>query len=143
MLNADGILVVEAIELRSGVRQEIKIVPQYGLSDKEVETMLLAAMQFAEDDMHKRILAEARTEAEQIIYQCNKLIYKNSELLSDSEKNDVRNSINELRNVLSSEDKEAINAAMERLNTISRPFAERLMDEAIGKALTGKKLDAI
>jgi molecular chaperone HscA len=143
LLNADGILSIEAVELRSGIKQTIEIQPQYGLTDKEVETMLLAAMSNAEADMHKRQLAETITEAEQVLYQCRKLLYSNNDLLSDAEKVDTVTAIETLEALCKGSDREAINQAMERLNTVTRPFAERLMDHAIGKALTGKKLDAL
>jgi molecular chaperone HscA len=143
ILNADGILKVEAVELRSGVQQIIDIEPQYGLSDSDVETMLLAAMQHAEADMHARSLAETKTEAEQVIYQCKKLIQNNSSLLSETELTETKMAIEKLEAICKENDKEAIISSMDRLNHITRPFAERLMDEAIGKALTGKKLDTL
>lgn len=142
-LNADGILKVEATELRSGVKQDIDIQPRYGLTDAEVEKMLLSAMQYAESDMHQRMLAETITEAKQVIYQCRKLMNSNSNLLSAEELSETGSAIATLELLCEDNDKDAINAAMERLNHITRPFAERLMDEAIGKALTGKKLDAL
>ena len=143
MLNADGILSIEAIELRSGIRQTIEIQPQYGLTDAEVETMLLAAMSNAEADMQKRQLSETITEAEQVMYQCRKLLNANQTLLSEAEVDMTQAAISELEALCQGSDREAINQSMERLNTVTRPFAERLMDQAIGKALTGKKLDAL
>ncbi len=143
MLNADGILSIEAVELRSGIKQTIEIQPQYGLTDKEVETMLLAAMSNAEADMHKRQLAETITEAEQVLYQCRKLLFSNNDLLSEEEKSSTGMAIEELEELCKGDNREAINQSMERLNSVTRPFAERLMDQAIGKALTGKKLDAL
>lgn len=143
LLNADGILSIEALELRSGVKQSIEIKPQYGLTDTEVENMLLGAMSNAEEDMLKRQLVETKTEAEQIIYQCRKLINSNSTLLNEEEIKSTESAIDELATLCNGTDRDAINHSMERLNNITRPFAERLMDEAIGKALTGKKLDAL
>ncbi len=61
-LNADGILTVSATELRSGVKQEIEIKPQYGLTDNDVERMLLDSLQHAQSDVNTRMLVEARTE---------------------------------------------------------------------------------
>lgn len=141
MLNADGILQVSAEELRSGVKQVIDIKPQYGLTDKEVETMLLAAMQHAEADMQQRMLAELIAEAGQIIYQCRKMLKSNQDLITPAESADTLQAIEALEALCQGKDKDAINAATERLNTVSRPFAERIMDHAIGKALSGKSLD--
>ncbi|MEZ4805094.1 MAG: Fe-S protein assembly chaperone HscA [Bacteroidia bacterium] len=143
LLDADGILKVEAKEMRSGVQQEITIQPQYGLTDKEVETMLLSAMQFAESDMHERELAELKIESAQVVYQSKKIINANNTLLNNDEISETKSAIETLERVCQENDKQTIIDAMERLNTITRPFAERLMDEAIGKALTGKKLDSL
>ncbi len=60
LVNADGILVVKAKELRSGIEQSIEVKPQYGLTDEEVEKMLLESITHAEDDMKVRALVEAR-----------------------------------------------------------------------------------
>jgi molecular chaperone HscA len=78
LINADGILVVRAKELRSGVEQEIEVKPQYGLTDEEVEKMLLESITHAKDDMQTRALVEARTEGEQILGVTEKFIAKNA-----------------------------------------------------------------
>src|SRR5690606_14036845 len=63
ILNADGILKVEAIELRSGVRQEVEVKPQYGLTDEQVEQMLMDSITHAREDVSARMVIEARTTA--------------------------------------------------------------------------------
>jgi Fe-S protein assembly chaperone HscA len=139
-IDADGILKVEATELRSNVKQEIVIKPQYGLTDEQVESMLLSAMQNAEIDLQNRKLAELKSEAEQLIYQCEKLIKSNQTLLSPEEISKTSLKINDLKTACNILDERAINQEIERLNQLTRPFAERLMDEAIGNALKGKKI---
>src|SRR6476619_5127410 len=67
LINADGILTVSAKELRSGVEQSIEVKPQYGLTDAEVENMLLESITHAKDDISIRALTEARTEGEQLL----------------------------------------------------------------------------
>jgi molecular chaperone HscA len=143
LINADGILNIEAVELRSGVKQSIQLQPQYGLSDKDVEKMLLSAMQNAEHDMNARLLAEAKTEAEQIVYQCQKIMKGNESKMSKEEIDATQTAVQELLSLCQGTDKDAINRSVERLNHITRPFAERIMDEAIGNALKGKSLDAL
>ena len=143
LLNADGILKVQATELRSGIHQSITIQPQYGLSDQAVENMLLSAMQNAATDMHERSLQESINEAKQVVYQCQKLLKNNGQLLSAEEVTATEDAIQALDALCNETDKEAIIMATERLNTISRPFAERLMDNAIAAALNGKSLDQI
>jgi Fe-S protein assembly chaperone HscA len=143
LLNADGILKVEATELRSGIKQDIKIVPQYGLTDTEVENMLLASMQNAEQDMNVRLLTETITEANQLIYQCEKLFKNNSVLLTEKEITETQLLIQDLKNSINNNNRDTINSEIERLNDYTRPFAERLIDNAVNKALNGKNIDAI
>jgi molecular chaperone HscA len=140
LINADGILVVTAKELRSGVQQSIEVKPQYGLADSDVEKMLLDSLQNAGSDMQQRALVEARTEANLLIGTTETFIEKNIQFLSDKERSDTRKAIGELNAVLPSDDKDRIQQAIEALNAISKPYAERVMDEAIGVAMKGKKI---
>lgn len=138
LVNADGILVVKAKELRSGVEQSIEIKPQYGLTDEEVEKMLLDSISKAKEDIQTRALIEAKTEAEQIINTTENFISKNRQYLSAEEISNTKMAIENLRKISDSDDKDSIQKAIESLNEISRPYAERLMDQAIGSALKGK-----
>jgi molecular chaperone HscA len=140
LINADGILIVKAKELRSGAEQSIEVKPQYGLTDEEVEKMLLDSITYAKDDIKIRSIVEAKTEAEQIIDTTQKFIQKNSEYLSVDEIEITKHAIAELQNTLSSDDKDIIHKKIEALNEISKPYAERLMDIAISKSMKGKKI---
>jgi molecular chaperone HscA len=138
LVNADGILVVNAKELRSGVEQSIEVKPQYGLTDEEVEKMLMDSITHAKDDMETRALVEAQTEAKQIIDTTSQFIGKNKSFLTEKEITETESAIKNLGNLLEKSNKDEIHAGIEKLNEISRPYAERLMDEAISKAIKGK-----
>jgi molecular chaperone HscA len=140
LVNADGILVVTAKELRSGLEQSIEVRPQYGLTDEEVEKMLMDSITHAKDDMQTRALVEARTEARQIIDTTSRFITKNRSFLTEQEITETESAITSLGNLLEKNNKDEIHAATEKLNEISRPYAERLMDEAISKAIKGKNI---
>jgi molecular chaperone HscA len=137
-INADGILVVKAKELRSGVEQSIEVQPQYGLSDEEVEKMLLESITHAKDDIATRALVEARTEGEQLLETTEKFIQKNASELSPEELINTANAMQALQLSLTMEDKDLIHSKIEELNNISRPYAERVMDQAVSKAMKGK-----
>lgn len=141
LINADGILNVKARELRSGVEQSIEVKPQYGLTDAEVEQMLLDSIAHAKEDMETRALVEAKTEAEQLIDTTEKFLQKNASLLTDAEIQKTQSAISALKNILDSSDKNLIREKTEILNEISRPYAERVMDEAISKAMSGKNIE--
>ncbi len=140
LINADGILVVKAKELRSGTEQSIEVKPQFGLTDAEVEQMLLDSITHAQDDIKTRALVEAQTEAKQIIDTTQKFIEKNAAYLHTDELTATVQAIDQLQSALNSDDKDIIHTKIEELNELSRPYAERLMDEAIGKAMKGRKL---
>ncbi len=139
-LNADGILTVKAKELRSGVEQSIEVKPQYGLTEEEMGLMLLESIKHAKEDMANRALIEARVEGENMLATCERFITKNKSLLDADELNGTAEKINALKSVLNSGDKDVIHNAIEDLNEFTRPFAERLMDMAISKAMKGKVL---
>ncbi|GAB3925496.1 Fe-S protein assembly chaperone HscA [Mucilaginibacter myungsuensis] len=141
LLNADGILKVQAIELRSGVKQEIDVKPTYGITDDQVEQMLIDSITHAKDDVAQRMIIEARTEGEQMIYTAKRFIEKNAEWLSIAEIADTQKLMDKLQEVLTSGDKDFIHKAIDELNEFTRPFAERLMDQAIGAAMRGKSVE--
>ena len=138
LINADGILQVSAKELRSGVSQTIDIKPQYGLTDEEVEQRLLDSITHAKEDIANRALVEAKTEAEQILSVTEKFLTKNAAILTKEEITASANALQALQMAITMEDKNLIQAKTEELNEVTRPFAERAMDEAISGALKGK-----
>lgn len=140
-LNADGILTVEAMELRSGVKQEVEVKPTYGLTDDQVEKMLMDSIENARDDVNKRMLIEARTEGEQMVYTVERFLEKNTDQVSEQEKIDTLHLVQTLKNALGSGDKDLILKSIEELNEFTRPFAERLMNTAISSAMKGKAID--
>ncbi|HEU5166042.1 MAG TPA: Fe-S protein assembly chaperone HscA [Chitinophagaceae bacterium] len=140
LINADGILNVKAKELRSGVEQSIEVKPQYGLTDAEVEKMLMESIEHASEDIRIRALVEAKTEAQQLIDTTQKFLIKNGEFLLTEEIDSTTKAINDLKDSLNSDNKDIIHQKTESLNEISRPYAERVMDMAINKAMSGKSI---
>ena len=139
-INADGILSVKAKELRSGVAQEIEVKPQYGISSEEIEQMLMDSITHAKSDMVERALVEARTEGEQILGVTEKFIQKNASLLSAEELTATAAAMQALQLSITMLDKNLIQQKTEELNEVTRPFAERAMDEAVKTALKGKSI---
>jgi molecular chaperone HscA len=140
-LNADGILTVEAVELRSGVKQEVEVKPTYGLTDEQVEKMLIDSIENARDDVSRRMLIEARTEGEQMVYTVERFLEKNTEQVSELEAIDTQKLIETLKSALGSGDKDLIHKSIDELNEFTRPFAERLMNTAISSAMKGKAIE--
>ncbi|MCD6063473.1 MAG: hscA, partial [Flavipsychrobacter sp.] len=140
LIDADGILKVSATELRSGVAQTIDVKPQYGLTDEEVERMLMDSLTHAKTDMQTRALVEASTEAEQMLETTTKFVTKHREVLTGEEIELTELQMKRLRAAIAAKDKDLVQKETELLNDISRPFAERVMDAALKDAMKGKKI---
>jgi molecular chaperone HscA len=139
-LNADGILVVKTKEVRSGVEQSIEVKPQYGLTDAEVEAMLQDSIFHAKEDIAMRALVEAKTEAFQMIETSISFMEKHKQYLAEEEIGRTMKAVDELRTIAGTDYKDMIQAKIEELNEITRPFSERIMDLAVKTALKGKKI---
>jgi molecular chaperone HscA len=140
LLNADGILVVKAKELRSGVEQIIEVKPALDLTDDQVEKMLQDSIENAAADMVLRALVEARTEGEQLLAVTEKFMVKHQSLLTPDEVTQTALALQALQLAITMEDKNLIQTKIEALNETTRPFAERAMDEAVKGALKGKSI---
>ncbi|MBB2151502.1 Fe-S protein assembly chaperone HscA [Pedobacter gandavensis] len=141
MLNADGILTVQAIELRSGVKQEIDITPSYGLTDDTVEKMLIDSITHAKSDVEQRMLIEARSEGEQLVYTAERFLEKHGNFLTTQEITDTKTYIESLKSALATAEKDTILKKADELNEFTRPFAERVMDMAVSSAMKGKSIE--
>ncbi len=140
-LDADGILRVSARELRSGVETAINIKPTYGITEEEMAKMLIDSLQHAEGDMQTRALVEAQTEGKTIVYSAAKFIKQNESILSKEEVETTVLLAQALeKEIENAQSKDAIQAAMDDLNTYTRPLAERAMDHTIKNAMRGTKI---
>ena len=140
LLNADGILQVEAIELRSNTRQQVEIKPQYGLTDEQVEQMLMDSLVNAKEDVAARLLIEARTAAEQLLYQVGNFTKKNRQHLTDAEISATEAQVAQVSTALAGTERDPILKAMDELDELTRPYAERVMNISIQQAMAGKKI---
>jgi Fe-S protein assembly chaperone HscA len=142
LIDANGILRVSAREQRSGKEAEIDVQPTYGLTDEQVENMLLESFDYAEEDFRQRQVIEARREAETIVTALGKA--KNNpawQELSSAERSNVDAMEKALLAVKDGDDYHAIRDAIDTLNTATMRLAELMMDTAVTTALKGKTMD--
>ena len=139
-LDADGLLTVTAKEQATGITQSIEIKPSYGLTDNEVEEMLLASIDNAESDITERLLIEKRVEARRVLQATQKALDDDGALLDDGERGGVDVAVRALEEAIAGEDRHVITAATEALDTVTTPFAQRRMTRRIGEALENKKI---
>jgi len=120
------------------------VKPTYGLTDEQVEQMILESFEFAEADIEARLVIEAKNEAETVLNATMKGTtdeqYAN---LSDDEKNEITAATKKLREVMRGADHHAIREAIEKLSNATMHLAELIMNAAISKALKDKRVKEI
>ena len=143
LIDADGILKVTAREQRSGQAAKIEVKPTYGLTDEQVESMILDSFDHAEEDFAKRLLIEARNEAETILDALERAPKSPAwAQLTGEELASIAAARDHLQSVKLGEDAKAIRDATLALDQATRRFAELMMEAAVTTAIRGKTMDA-
>ena len=142
LIDADGILRVTAREQRSGKAAEIEVKPTYGLTDEQVESMILDSFDHAEEDFAKRLIIEARNEADTILAAVDRAPSNPAwKLLSTEEQAAIEDAKERLIAVRLNPSPNVIRDATLALDHTTRHFAELLMDAAVSTAIRGKTMD--
>ena len=148
-IDANGILSVTARELRTDVEQTIEVKPSYGLTDDEVERMLLDSFEHAEADIAARLLIEARNEAESVVTATEKSLrapefeeIARAEFASGEQKR-IDQALAGLKHVMGSDDRAAIQQWTQVLNDATKHLAELMMNRSVRAALAGKSVDDV
>jgi len=143
LIDANGILHVSAREQRSGQEAQVEVKPTYGLTDEQVETMILDSFDNAESDITARQLIEARNEANTILEAVAKGNQSPAwQQLTLGEHASIESAATELRRFIEEDDYKAIREGIEHLDKTTRRFAELMMDAAVTGALGGKTMSA-
>jgi len=143
LIDANGILHVSAREQRSGQEAEVEVKPTYGLTDEQVEEMILSSFDNAEEDIRQRQVIEARNEAENILSLVEKgRTHESWQQLSSDEIEKIDQSVDELKASVMGGDYKIIRQAIEQLDKATRRFAELMMNSTLTGALEGKTMQA-
>jgi len=143
LIDADGILQVSAREQRSGKQAQIEVKATYGLTDEQVESMILESFDHAEEDFAKRLLIEARNEAETILSAVERAPQHPAwNDLSEQERTSIASARDHLTTVKQGDDMTAIREATLALDQSTRHFAELMMEDAVSTAIRGKTMQA-
>ncbi|MEI8357433.1 MAG: Fe-S protein assembly chaperone HscA [Deltaproteobacteria bacterium] len=141
IIDANGILSISARDVRTNTEQSIEVKPSFGLTDEQVEAMIEESFDLAEEDFALRQLIEARTEAESILHATDKASGLHRELLTAEERGAIEAAAAELRLACTGDDHNLIRDKIDALNTAGTPFAQRIMDASIQRALTSKRVE--
>jgi Fe-S protein assembly chaperone HscA len=144
LIDADGILSVSAQEQRTGQYQSVAVKPTYGLTDDEVERMILDSFEHAEADIEAREIIEARNEAERVLRATEKSVQKSEfTSLPSEERSQITAASDHLKETLKGSDHRAIRDAVEHLDQATHHLAEIIMNATIAEKLKDKRVREI
>ena len=141
-VDADGLLSVSARELTTGKEARVEVKPTYGLTDEEVEKMLVDSFENAEGDLSERNLRVERVEADRIL-AATRHAFDDPELLDDETRVATEAAMDVLEKAAAADDYLAIRRAIEALDHASKPFAQRRMNRAVAASAVGRKVDDV
>ena len=143
LIDANGILSVTAVDLRTGHERSVEVKPSYGLTDEEIERMLEESIDHAEEDVRQRQVREARVDADAILHATRAQLAAHGTLLEPGERERIDAAVDRLTRARDAEDYVAIRDAYDALSTESEPFARRIMDGALQQAVVSRPLEEL
>jgi Fe-S protein assembly chaperone HscA len=143
LIDANGILNVTARDLRTGKEQSVDVKPSYGLTDEQVEKMILESVEKAEQDFAERQVREQRLEADAVMAAVQKARQHPAYFeLTDPERGAIDRAFNELLVVYHHDNHHLIASKIAQLDQATMKLAENMMNSAVQGALKGTKIDA-
>jgi Fe-S protein assembly chaperone HscA len=139
LIDANGILQVQAREQRSGKAASIEVKPTYGLSEGDVERMIEDSFTYAEADVETRMLIEARNEADTVLTHATRALRQGGDLVSAAERAAIEAALADLRAAREGADRDRIHAATTAVNRATEHLAEVMMDAALKGALGSRR----
>ena len=139
LIDANGILQVQAREQRSGKAASIEVTPTYGLSETQIERMIEDSFTYAEADVETRMLIEARNEADTVLTHAGRALRQGGDLVSPEERASIAAAVAALRAARDSDDRDRIHAATTAVNRATEHLAEVMMDAALKGALGSRR----
>ncbi len=143
LVDADGILHVTAREETTGKESSIDVKPSYGLTDEEIERMLLESYEHAESDVKTRLLVEARVEAARIVQATEAAVASDGALLADDERRAIADKLAALSQLAKGADHRAILDGIAQLDAASQEFAQRRMEKRLNEAVAGRSVGEV
>jgi molecular chaperone HscA len=140
-VDENSLLKVSARETTTGIAQEIAVQPSYGLTDDDVERMLIEALDHGEADLEQRRLVEARVEGERLLLATGKGLDSDADLLDASERSAVDAALSALKSAIATaKSASPVQAAIDQLDHVTHDWAGRRMNRAVAQAISGKNV---
>ena len=143
LIDANGILSVTARDLRTGQEHSVEVKPSYGLTDEQVEAMILESFEKAEEDFAARQVREAQVEADAVLSATERARKEPAYFeLTEEERGAIDRAVNELLVVYHGDDHALIRAKIDQLDGATQKLAAMIISSAVGTALKAGDTDA-
>jgi molecular chaperone DnaK len=129
-IDANGILHVSAKDMGTGKQQAITITGHSGLDEKEIDNMVKDAEAHSEEDKKRRELVDAKNQADQMVYNLEKLMRENKDKIPADEAQRIQTEIDNTKKAIESDDVNQIKQAMESLSQASHKLSEMMYQQA-------------
>jgi len=144
LIDANGILTVSARDQRTDQEHSIEVKPSYGLTDEQIEKMLIDSFEFAEEDVRRRQLVEARNEAETVMRAAARALEERAQgLIDEDERATIRHALDDLGQAVGGDDYLVIREKIKQLDDAAQHLAEVIMDNAVLAALKDRKASEV
>ncbi len=129
-IDANGIVHVSAKDLGTGKEQSISITASSNMSKEDIDKAVKDAEKFAEEDKKRREEVDTRNEADQMVYQCEKILSEEGDKFDANDKSDLQSKIDALKNALTGQDINLIKNEKEALTQAFYKISEKLYQQA-------------
>ena len=129
-IDANGIVNVSAKDLGTGQEQSVRVVATSGLTEDEIERIIQEADEYRDEDARKRDIADLKNMAETLIYTTEGALREYSEMLSETDVDDIKKDLSACKEVLQTGDSDELRKAVEQLQDSSHRFAAVMYEEA-------------
>ncbi len=136
-IDANGILNVSAKDMASGKEQKIEIKGTSGLTEEEIKKMTEDAQRHEEEDKKRREVIDARNQADQLVYQTEKMLKEYGDKVGPQERGNIESAMNSLKEVSKGDDVNAIKRATENLMAASQEIGKRMYEQVAKQATQG------
>jgi len=143
LIDSNGILSVTATDQRTGTEHTVEIKPSYGLTDEQVEEMLIESFDMAEEDIEARLLSEARVEADSMLIYTYRAMKEAAALIDEGEDTIIEASVGALEHALKENNRDAIIEYTQMVNMATGPLAKKMMDRTVQELVKEKTVDEV
>lgn len=143
MVDANGLLTVKAKENRSGQEMSVSVQPSHGLTNDEVERMVLESVDYAREDFNARRFIELKVKAEGELRHTEKALAEHGSILSEPEQEKIQEAIQAVREAMEREDVDQLQQMLDALSQSTSGLAEQMMNAVVKKTLQGERMEEV